>query len=204
MLGANAALFPVLSGCLASRQSASQTSSLTAEQRSRALNALFDVLIPTEGDQNPGAVESQALEFFRSDALLRTGIGLGYIRDITNTPVADLTSSLLEIKVVLALDLHAKKFGILKNFAGLTRDEQEKVVAGLFADPIMGPIMDLVRAATMFAYVGAVYNDKGLVAMGIPPYEDREGFWHNRGYEDFSFNEVPAVGNRKAWNIILD
>jgi hypothetical protein len=205
ILGANAALLPFFTSCLASRQGGtSETSSLTMGQRAQALNALFDILIPSQGEGNPGAVESKAVDFFRSDALLKTGIGLGYIRDISNTPIADLTSSLLEIKVVLALDLHAKRYGILKNFVGLSRGEQEQVVAELFADPLMGPVMDLVRAATMFAYVGAVYNDKGLVAMGIPPYQDHQGFWHNRGFEDFSFNEVPAVGDLRAWNIILD
>ncbi|MGE0171990.1 MAG: hypothetical protein AB7T49_04365 [Oligoflexales bacterium] len=202
---AGAGLVPFLSSCIAARDhSTSETSSLTVEERTKTLTALFDVLIPSQGEANPGAVESKAVDFFRSDALLRTGIGLGYIKDISNTPLATATSALLEGQVCLTLDLHAKRFGILKIFAGLSRTEQEQVVKDCFADPVFGPVMDLVRASAMFAYVGAIYNDKGLVAMGIPPYEDREGFWHNRGYDDFTYDKLPTVDGKTAWNIILD
>lgn len=177
---------------------------LSEEHRRQTMNALFNVLIPSEPGK-AGAVEAEALEMFRSDTLLTAAVNLGYIPKVAAQLAAEGASA-LETAIVVALDNAAGGLKIKKpklKFVDLTPAERSVVVGQRFKDPATGLLLELARITAIFAFTSAVRNDKGLVAMGWPPYLDYAKKRHNNGYANFSYNQIPAVDGKKVWSIGL-
>jgi hypothetical protein len=172
-----------------------------ATRRAESIRALLDIILPSRPG-SPGAIDAQADLFLRSTALIDTAIGLGYLPDFTGSPLDGIATSAMEGAIVGSLDTISLGRG--NWFSRLSRADQEKIVADAFANPVLRPMMELVRTAAMFAYVGAIYNDKGLVRMGFPPYRNHGQQFHNDGFPNFSYNRVPTWNGVPAWEIVLD
>ncbi|MGE0545611.1 MAG: twin-arginine translocation signal domain-containing protein [Kofleriaceae bacterium] len=166
----------------------------------KTMNALFNVFIPTDGEESVGAVEAGALRLFRSSVLLKAAVEIGAMPagDDGESP-ADYS----ENTIVAALDLASPSFGAA-DFLSLSDEQRILLVQFGYANPVNRGYLELARSAALWAYFGACFNDLGFRAMGVEKYEDFTGRWHNQGYPDSCPDEVPSVNGQQVWNIEMD
>ena len=143
------------------------------------VDALLDVFLPAGRDANgavtsPGARELQAGRLFGDDGFIDLATGLGLLpalkSDVVQTATA--TEGGLRTAINALLDLRAAKVSPLTKFSELTRDDQLSVIDDAYADDTAKPLLDVVRVIAFVGYLGALYADDGLVAIGFPHYED--------------------------------
>ena len=144
-----------------------------------SVDALFDVLLPADRDASgavvsPGAREASAGLLFGDDELVSLATGLGWIAPLNDTATAMVQDgeAALRTAVNALLDVRAARVQPLVAFKDLPRADQVTVVDDALADATLGPLVGIARAAALVAYLGAVYSDVGLQALGFPPYED--------------------------------
>ncbi len=101
----------------------------------------------------------------------------------------------------------------LTAFRELPPELREAAVQAAFDDPLRAPSLLFVRAACFIAYLGAVYSDLGLVAIGFPPFEDFEDRLAVSGYprtrasgevEDYTYNRDPAPTPGDDLSLVID
>jgi hypothetical protein len=160
-----------------------------AEPYADALDALADVLLPAERDASGRVVGVGAREA-RVDLVLDAArfaplaVGLGLTPQLSDAATAALATSGDAFRTALNLELDALATleRPLAGFKDLPADLQEKIVARALDDERLAPSILLVRAACMAAFLGGVATDAGMVAVGLPPYEDHEGGLATSGY----------------------
>ncbi|MCB9736682.1 MAG: hypothetical protein H6745_29235 [Deltaproteobacteria bacterium] len=140
------------------------------------LQAAMDLILPAERDAtgalvSPGAVEARAMDVLRlADLLpLTTSLGLLPPRVVDALPPGDTSLALAIDATLNALAAEERPF---TEFRELPRDLRERALVRGFDDDATEPLLTVLRAACMLAFLGAVTNDVGLVAIGFPPFED--------------------------------
>jgi hypothetical protein len=141
-------------------------------------DALLDVLLPAERDAagkvtSPGAREVQAGRLFGDQEVVSLAQGLGFLPALSDDALTAATTTVggLRQAMNVALDVAAERERPLTAFKDLPRLSQLHVVDTMFDDPAVGALMEAARVVAFVAYLGAVYDDKGLCAVGFPPYE---------------------------------
>ncbi len=144
-------------------------------------DALLDVLIPADRDAKgvvtcPGAREVSAGRLFGDKELVSLAQGLGFLPALSDDALTAATTSEGGLRDALnaALDLAAARERPLTAFKDLPKDVMSRVVGTMFDDAThlgTGALMEAARVVAFVAYLGAVYDDGGLVAVGFPPYE---------------------------------
>lgn len=153
------------------------------------VRALMDVLIPADFDEAGelsavGALEAGAFDVLRLSNFVPTARALALLPETTVGGYDDLETFDAAIKAIVSTDLNLLAFEQhpATPFSRLTRAEQEHVVHGAMADPVMRPLVLLVRAACFVAFLGAMNNDLGLRYIGFPAFEDWDDRLASRGY----------------------
>ena len=144
-------------------------------------DALLDHLIPADRDAKgavtcPGAREVSAGRLFGDKELVSLAQGLGLLPALSDDAFTVATTSEGGLRVALnaALDLAAARERPLTAFKDLPKDAMSRVVDAMFDDPDrkgVGALMEAARVVAFVAYLGAVYDDGGLRAVGFPAYE---------------------------------
>ncbi len=144
-------------------------------------DALMDVLIPADRDAKgvvtcKGAREVSAGRLFGDQELVSLAQGLGFLPALSDDALTAATTSEGGLRVALnaALDLAAARERPLTAFKDLPRDAMNRVANTMFDDNSadnVAALMEAARVVAFVAYLGAVYDDGGLVAVGFPPYE---------------------------------
>lgn len=153
------------------------------------VEALMDILIPTERDANGeviavGALEAGAMDMLELSRFLPSARALALIPETATPGFEDLETFDAALRGLLSADLDALAFGQhpLTPFRNLARHEQEAVVRDAMEDPLTRPLLVFARAAAFIAFLGATHNDLGLIYAGFPPFEDFDAGVANRGY----------------------
>jgi len=140
--------------------------------------ALCDVILPTGRDKtgqvvSPGAAEADVDGVLRIQDFVALGIAQGLLPPLPDSFVARFSGAAEAFRAAANAELAvlASRHRPLTAFRDLPRDLQETIVAEAFADDAQKPLLVVLRAATMLAYLGAVTNDVGLRAVGFPAFE---------------------------------
>ena len=183
------------------------------------VDALFDVLIPAEHDGkgkliSPGAREAGANELLARARFGTLAVALGFVPLLPDAIMRELEDLGAAFRAALDADLDVlaalERPGV--RFRDLPRSAQETLVDRAFEDPVRRPVMEIVRAASFTAYLGAVGNDVGLRAIGYPAFEDIAKGIAVSGYprtvagkrEDYTFNEAPPATTTEDLSLVLD
>lgn len=181
------------------------------------VDALFDILIPTERDAegnvtSPGAREAQVDDVLTIDRFAALTSALGLLPIVLPDGAMRSREALggaARAALNADLDALAAFEKPLTPFRELPRPSREAITARAFEDDnALRPIMLVVRAACFVAWLGAVTNDAGLTAVGFPPFEDFDDGLAIRGYptragDDYTFNEEPP-GPAEDLSLVLD
>ena len=140
--------------------------------------ALCDVLLPTERDRtgaivSPGAAEANVDGVLRIQDFVALAIAQGLLPPLPDSFVARFSVAAEGFRAAANAELAAlaSRHRPLTAFRDLSRALQETIVRDAFEDDAQKPLLVVLRAATMLAYLGAVTNDVGLQAVGFPPFE---------------------------------
>lgn len=140
--------------------------------------ALCDVLLPTERDRtgaivSPGAAEANVDGVLRIQDFVALAIAQGLLPALPDSFVARFSVAAEGFRAAANAELAAlaSRHRPLTAFRDLSRALQETIVRDAFEDDAQKPLLVVLRAATMLAYLGAVTNDVGLRAVGFPPFE---------------------------------
>ena len=144
-----------------------------------SVDALLDVLVPADRDAkgtvtSPGARETSAGQLFGDTELVALAQGLGYLPALSDSALTAAQSSEggLRAAISAALDVAASRERPLTAFSDLDRDAQLRVVDAMYTDSTLSTLVEVVRVIALVAYLGAIYNDQGLIAVGFPPSEN--------------------------------
>jgi len=175
----------------------------------KTIKALMDVILPAEYDDSgalvsPGAVECNAYQAIQLKNFIPALMGIGLISEPPTWIVESMSVLDSAFRLAIYADLK-RRTGLRKSFIDLSREKQTEIVAEAFADTgVLGaaPMYLFVRTACMIAFLGGPFTDKGLVAIGHPPYEDFADGLAISGYprtvdgvvDDYTYNQVPPVG----------
>ena len=147
------------------------------------VRALMDCLLPRD-DDSPGALEAGAMALLQLDAFTGIAQAQGLLPDLPDP----LKATLLDLEPVLIdvigeeLDRQGADIDGLRAFSDLPRARQEQRVQEMFLDAQVRPVVEFARAVCFLAYLGAVENDVGLVAIGYSQFEDFDNGVAVRGY----------------------
>jgi hypothetical protein len=143
------------------------------------VDALLDVFLPADRDAtgvvtSPGARELQAGRLFGDSTFIDLATGLGLLPALKSDVVQAATAAEggLRTTINALLDVRAAKVSPLTKFSDLTRGDQLSVIDDAYGDDTVKPLLDIVRVIAFVGYLGALYADDGLVAIGFPHYED--------------------------------
>lgn len=172
------------------------------------LQALMDTLWP-------GALEVDAERVLRLDRFLILAHGQGYLPGVSKDVVEDRPAFDRAFARLLDadLDLLAQLQQPLSSFRELPLELRVAAVEAGYRDPAQAPLLAFVHAACVVAYYGAVYSDRGLVAVGFPEFEDLASGVAVSGYprpapdgsvDDYTFNLAPAPTPGDDLDAVLD
>lgn len=184
------------------------------------LRALVDTLWPAERGPDgatlaPGALEVEAERVLRLDRFLILAQAQGLLPGVSKDLVEDQPGFDVAFGRIMEADLDvlAQLQVPLSHFRELPPDLRMHAVDAGYRDPARAPLLQFVHAACVIAYFGAVYSDRGLVAVGFPPFEDFEGGVAVSGYprtapdgrvDDFTFNRAPEPTPSDDLSNVLD
>lgn len=153
------------------------------------IEALMEVLLPSDVDEDGvvvgvGAREVRAFDVMRIRRFVPLAQSRGLLPRALGQEFEDAAGIDRALIAVLAADLGARAAERILGlpFRDLPREEQEQVVRDAFEDPRRRDLYQVPRAACMLAYLGALYTEEGLVAVGFPPFADRGERLANTGY----------------------
>lgn len=172
------------------------------------LRALMDLLLPAERNGagqivSPGALEAGAERVLRLENFVLVAKAQGllpHVRDdflSDGRPFDDAFARIIEAD----LDVLASAQRPLTPFRELPAHLMEAAVRRGFDDPARSPLLQFVRAACFFAFLGAIDDDRGLTAVGFPPFDDLAAGVAVSGYprvlsdgsvDDYTYNLAPA------------
>ncbi len=143
------------------------------------VDALFDVLVPAEHDESGAVTRSGAREVFADQVLgIENFVGLaiaqGFLPMAAESVAGSLTGLATGFRSAMnqQLDAFALVEKPLTPFRDLSRNAKERIVVRAFADKITAPGFQILRAAALTGFLGAVHSDAGLVQLGFPPFEN--------------------------------
>ncbi len=143
------------------------------------VRALMDVLLPAETDAegrllSPGAGDVYAFSILQLDHYIPLAQGQGLLPPLPDTLLGDAMALDAFLVSGLAGELNrwAADLRPFSRFADLSAADQITLVDDAFDDPERRPVVEFVRGVCFLAYLGAVKNDKGLVEVGYPPFEN--------------------------------
>jgi len=170
----------------------------------RTMRRLIDVILPSNGPSNPGANETMAYETLKLQNYVPLGTNLGFIPPLPKEITDHLGSvdSIVQGLVVTDLDAAAAlKSGLFsfKTFLDFSPSDQVTIVKERFSSSPIAPVYQFVRAACMISFLAAPFNDRGFTVIGLPPYLNFNDDLYSTGFADYSYNTVPSVGGRAAW-----
>lgn len=198
--------------------------------------ALCDVLLPSELDAHgavlsPGADEVDVDGVLRIQDFVALATAQGLLPPLPDTQVARLSVAADAFRAAANAELAvlAARRQPLTAFRDLTRATQESIVAEAFDDDLQRPLLLVLRAACFLAFLGAVTNDRGLQAVGFPPFESFADGLAVSGYprtrsgrlidatkenlaslaakgdlDDYTYNQEPAPTPGDPLSLILD
>lgn len=184
------------------------------------LQALMDTLWPATRDAegqvlSPGALEVQAERVLRLDRFLLLAQAQGLLPGVSYDAVSDQAGFDEALSRFLELDLEAlaQLQRPLTSFRELPLTHRERAIEAGYRDPVQAPLLTFVHAACVIAYYGAVYSDRGLVAIGFPEFEDLPDGLAVSGYprtlsdgrvQDYTFNQSPMPTPGDPLEAVLD
>ncbi|MEZ4222660.1 MAG: hypothetical protein R3B13_17090 [Polyangiaceae bacterium] len=143
------------------------------------LEALMDVFIPSERDEqgnllSAGALEAGAYEVVKLERMVGPARALGLIGALPDGFDQSIASFDTSFRATLsaALDALAADEVSATFFRKLSRERQIRAVARGLENETVAPLLRYVRTACFVAYFGAVENDLGLREIGFPAFED--------------------------------
>jgi hypothetical protein len=153
------------------------------------VDALFDVLLPTEHDSvgnvtSPGARDVHVDAVLRTESFARLAVGQGWLPPLPETVLGGLEDLAGGVRIALnrQLDVMAALERPLTLFRDLPLDMKHRIVQRAFDDAALAPVMQVLRVACFVAYLGAVTSDVGLRELGFPPFESFEDRLAVSGY----------------------
>jgi hypothetical protein len=195
-----------LVGCTGSEDTAvSQALDYSEEKRQAVVKALLDVFLPSGGPGHPGAAEVGAYDTLRAKPFVHVATELGFLPKLPPEWEDRLDDIDGLIKDILVGDLAAATSHHHgdRRFEDLSLGERTAIVEERSEGPCR-PLYLYARAAAMIAFFGALWNDKGIVAIGIPAYENFADDLHNSGSTDFTYDRIPKVNGSEPWTITVD
>lgn len=145
---------------------------------SDSVDALFDVLLPTERDAAgkvlvAGARDAGVDRVLRTESFIQLAIAQGLVRPIADEVVKGIEDLSGAVRTMMnrRLDALATLEKPQAAFHELPLGLQTAIVARLFDDDAARPLMLVLRAVAFVAYLGAVESDVGLRALGFPAFE---------------------------------
>src|SRR5262249_7393754 len=143
------------------------------ERYSDNVDAVLDILLPKEPER-PGAREVFADRFLRLEAFVPWAVASGLLPRLSDAAMATAANFDAAFRTVInrELDRRAGLERPLTSFRDLSRPVRETIVAQMFDDSWGRAPLLVLRAACFFGYLGAVYSDAGLIAVGFPPFEN--------------------------------
>lgn len=155
------------------------------------LDALCDTLLP-------GALDAGASRVIDDARFADLAVAVGLVAPLPEATarVVSATSGAVRPAMGAALGALAALEHPLATFRALPLEARERLVERALADAVIAPLVRLVRAACFAAYLGAIENDVGLVAVGFPPFEDFADGLACSGYprpngDDYTYNRAP-------------
>jgi hypothetical protein len=184
-----------------------------------SVDALWDVLLPTEYDAAGNVIAAGAREagvdhVLAGENLLRAATELGLVSRLQEPVLAlfDDFGGVARAALNQALDAAAALEHPLASFATLSPAQQDAVVQRGFDDERSAPLLRAARAACWLAYLGAVTSDVGLRAVGFPAFEDFDHGVAVSGYprmtagaaDDYTYNQAPMPTVGDDLSLIVD
>jgi len=181
---------------------------LTDDEKQKTLDALFDAIIPSDGPRSPGAADVGVLEAMRLENFVPSLVNLGYLHSVPQTVMDNLHRVDALLRELLLVDLSAAaiiKSGVVgRKFIELSREDQREIIGDRLEGGPLRALYDLVRAACGICFLGALGNDKGLPVIGLSRYVNFADALHCKGYDDYSYDAVPAAGGVAVWDVTID
>ena len=184
------------------------------------IEALMEVLLPPDVDAHgviviPGAREVRAFDVMRARRFVPLAQARGLLPRTLGAEIEDVDAVDQAIAAALAADLslRATERAPGAAFRDLPRDAQESIADDAFADPRTRDLYAVPRAACVLAFLGAIYTDDGLVAVGYPPFADRGELLASSGYprtredgsvDQYSYDRAPARTVEDDLALVLD
>lgn len=199
-----------LVGCgdAAGEDVAQAADNLSDDEKQKTFDALFDVIIPSDGPRSPGAADVGVLEAMRLENFVPSLINLGYLHSVPEVVMDNLHRVDALLRELLLVDLSAAalvKSGVVgRKFIELSSKDRREIVGDRLEGGPLKPLYDLVRAACGICFMGALGNDAGLPVIGLPRYESFADALHSRGYADYSYDSVPSVDGVAVWDVTID
>ena len=184
-----------------------------------SVDALWDVLLPTEYDADggviaPGAREAGVDHVLAGDNLLRAATDLGLIGRLDEATLSlfDDFGGVARVALNDALDTAAALEKPLAPFSALSAAQRDAVVQRGFDDDRTAPLLQAARAACWLAFLGAVTSDVGLRAVGFPAFEDFAAGVAVSGYprttngqpDDYTYDRAPMATAGDDLSTIVD
>lgn len=140
------------------------------------VDALLDTLLP-------GALDAGVHDVLANEDFGRIAFERGFI------PIEP--PKFESVRDVINADLARLAFPLAR-FADHPRAMREQLVDQAMIDQ---PIFQVMRAACFFAWLGGFTNDKGLVEIGFPPYENLADGLAVSGYssDEYSYDRTPVA-----------
>ena len=163
-----------------------------AKENGDSVDALIDVMLPDARDAGADQV-------LTTKGFLAIAIQQGLVPALSDETIRLVEDDRDQLRRTLgaALDAIAQEEKPLARYADLPRDTQEAIADRLFDDETHRPAMLAIRAACFFAWLGGFTNDKGLRAIGFPPFENFDDGLACSGYprpdgDDYTYARAPA------------
>jgi hypothetical protein len=202
-----------------------------------ALDALADLLVPAEIDAAQrivvaGAREAKVDRVLDASRFAPLAVALGFVPVLPPivTTALGATGDTFREALNVELDALAAIERPLTPFAELPGELREKIVVRALDDDELRPSILLVRAACLAAYLGGIASDVGMVAVGLPAYEDHADGLASSGYprrvsdgalldpevddlaalaaddelDDYTYNEAPLATPGDDLALVLD
>jgi hypothetical protein len=170
------------------------------EYREKTMSALIEAMFP-------GALKTGALEVFKTSRLLDMAIQNNLMPPPPPLVLDNLwhLDSFMKEMITKDLDIGvALQHKFFKRFIDIPLDDQIKVIKERQDNSLVAPLYQVVRAICLFSMLGTPINDEGFIMIGLPKFENFEDGLHNRGFKDYSYNEIPERDGIQVWDELMD
>jgi hypothetical protein len=170
------------------------------EYREKTVTALIEAMFR-------GAKAAGALEVFKTSRLLDLAIKNNMMPPPPPLVLDNLwhLDGFLKEMVTKDLDLGVTlQHKYFQRFIDIPLEDQIKVIKERQDNSLVAPLYQIVRAVCLFSILGGPINDEGFPMIGLPKYENFKDGLHNRGFKDYSYNEIPERDGVQVWDELTD